>query len=94
MRLLPARFLAGSLAKAGRLGRSGMIYLHPWELDPGQPTLPMSTFSRFRHRVNLSRTEDKLVRLLTAFRFSDVRSLQDDLLRTGEFFVYGPEHRT
>jgi hypothetical protein len=70
-----------------------MIYLHPWELDPDQPVLPMSALSRFRHRVNLSRTEDKLIRLLRAFRFSDVRSLQDELLRTGESFVYGPEHK-
>ncbi len=94
LRLLPGRFLAGALKKADRLGRPGMIYLHPWELDPGQPVLPMSALSRFRHRVNLSRTEAKLIRLLRAFRFGDVRSLQDELLRTGESFVYGPEHKS
>jgi len=93
LRLLPVRILVSSLKNADRLGRPGMIYLHPWELDPGQPTLPMSALSRFRHRVNLSRTENKLARLLGEFRFSDVRAIQPDLLKTSESFVYGRGHQ-
>jgi polysaccharide deacetylase family protein (PEP-CTERM system associated) len=67
LRLLPT----GAVARALR-GRDepGMVYLHPWELDPGQPPLPMSRLSRWRHRVNLHRTEAKLDRLLRRFPFA------------------------
>ena len=82
LRLFPVALVAHALRAAGRRtsaspGRprpGGMIYLHPWELDPGQPVLPMGRLGTFRHRVGLARTEAKLRRLLRAFRFGDVRS--------------------
>lgn len=46
-----------------------MIYVHPWELDPDQPRLPIGRLAHWRHRVNLHTTADKLERLLTEFRF-------------------------
>jgi polysaccharide deacetylase family protein (PEP-CTERM system associated) len=46
----------------------GIFYTHPWEIDPGQPRIPVaSRLSRFRHYVNLSKTEAKLRRLLRDF---------------------------
>lgn len=49
-------------------GRPFVFYLHPWELDPQQPRLNAgSRLQRFRHYVNLSTTEAKLVRLLEKF---------------------------
>jgi polysaccharide deacetylase family protein (PEP-CTERM system associated) len=74
LRLLPVGLLAGALSKAGAAGVPGMVYLHPWELDPQQPVLPMNRLSRFRHRVNLGRTESKLRCLMSQFVFADVRS--------------------
>ncbi len=60
--------------------RPFVFYVHPWEIDPDQPRLRAgSWFSRFRHYVNLSRTEQKLDRLLSEFRFAplcDVLSVQ------------------
>ena len=54
----------------GRHGRPFMFYVHPWEVDPGQPRLPVgSRLSRFRHYVNLKNTEQKLERLLSHFKF-------------------------
>ena len=73
LRLLPVGLLARALRAAQRRGQPGMIYLHPWEFDPGQPVLPMSPLSRWRHRVNLERTERKLEWLLGRFDFSAVR---------------------
>jgi polysaccharide deacetylase family protein (PEP-CTERM system associated) len=53
--------------------RPFMFYVHPWELDPGQPRLRAgSRLSRWRHRVNLATTERKLDRLLSQFRFAPV----------------------
>jgi len=75
LRLLPAPLLAAGLRGAERRGAAGMIYLHPWELDPRQPVLPMSRLSRWRHRVNLRRTRDKLDYLCRRFHFGEAQSL-------------------
>lgn len=94
LRLLPIRVLAAALSRAQKAdageGHSGgaapgMIYLHPWELDPGQPVVPMGRLTRWRHRVNLARTESKLRWLLGRFAFTDVRSRLDDLAPLPDF---------
>jgi polysaccharide deacetylase family protein (PEP-CTERM system associated) len=73
LRLLPVRLVGAALNKAARGGHQGMIYLHPWEFDPGQPVLPMGRLGTWRHRVNLHRTADKLAWLLHRHRFTSVR---------------------
>ncbi|MEW5803001.1 MAG: XrtA system polysaccharide deacetylase [bacterium] len=50
--------------------RPAVIYLHPWELDPDQPRLSIGPVNRFRHYVNLHKTEKKLAQLLQDFRFA------------------------
>jgi polysaccharide deacetylase family protein (PEP-CTERM system associated) len=79
LRLLPVGLVTCALRRAERAGRSGMIYVHPWELDPGQPVLPMSRMSRWRHRVGLAHTDRKLRRLLRQFAFHPVRDLLPSL---------------
>lgn len=49
-----------------------VVYLHPWEIDPDQPRLPASPGNRFRHYLNLHRTESRLRQLLEEFRFEAV----------------------
>lgn len=50
-----------------------MFYVHPWELDPDQPRLSIdSRISRFRHYINLHKTERKLERLLKEFHFGPI----------------------
>jgi len=47
-----------------------IFYMHPWEIDPQQPRVPGPGLkTRFRHYVNLHRTEDRLARLLGDFRW-------------------------
>jgi polysaccharide deacetylase family protein (PEP-CTERM system associated) len=47
-----------------------VFYLHPWELDPGQPMQSnISTKTRFRHYLNLHKTEGRLKRLLQDFNW-------------------------
>jgi len=53
-------------------GRAVVFYLHPWEVDPGQPRLTAPWLSRFRHYRNLHLTERRLRRLLTDFRFDTI----------------------
>jgi polysaccharide deacetylase family protein (PEP-CTERM system associated) len=59
-----------------------MFYVHPWEVDPLQPRLPGSALSRFRHYVNLDRTEAKLRRLLRDFRFASFSDVVTDFNAT------------
>jgi len=91
LRLLPVRVVGMALRSAARAGRAGMLYLHPWELDPDQPDLPMSRLSRWRHRVGLRRTEAKLRWLLGRFRFSGVRERLEALTAAAgdTRYVYG-----
>ena len=53
----------------GTGARPVIFYVHPWEVDPDQPRLPGSRTNRFRHYLNLSRTEDRLERLLGRLPF-------------------------
>jgi len=72
-RLLPLAVTRAALARLERKGRPGALYLHPWELDPEQPRCPAPAFARFRHYLNLSRTEPRLDALLARFRFAPMR---------------------
>lgn len=45
------------------------FYMHPWEIDPGQPRVEVGAKSRFRHYHNLDKFEPRLRALLTQFRF-------------------------
>jgi len=76
-RLLPLRWTVRALSRINRTaGEPFIFYVHPWELDPGQPRLrAASRVSRFRHYVNLAKTERKLQRLLRAFRFGPLRDV-------------------
>jgi polysaccharide deacetylase family protein (PEP-CTERM system associated) len=48
--------------------QAAVFYFHPWEIDPEQPRVRgVDAKSRFRHYVNLSRTEGRIRRLLGDF---------------------------
>jgi hypothetical protein len=54
-------------------GQPAIFYFHPWEIDPAQPRVPGVGFkTRFRHYVNLHRTEARLAQLLRDFRWERV----------------------
>jgi polysaccharide deacetylase family protein (PEP-CTERM system associated) len=55
--------------------RPVMFYLHPWELDTGQPRPPMAWRHRFRHYVGVETETTKLSRLLNRFRFGTARDV-------------------
>ncbi len=73
-RLAPYRLSRWALRRVNRIdGRSAIFYLHPWEIDPGQPRIAGTSLkTRFRHYVNLDKTEARLGRLLRDFRWGRV----------------------
>jgi len=66
-RLYPYALTRAGLATITRESLPVIFYLHPWEIDPGQPRINASLRSRFRHYTNLGRCEARLARLLTHF---------------------------
>lgn len=50
--------------------RPVVFYLHPREIDPAQPRLPMSAKRNFMTYVGLKTTEPKMRKLFTEFRFT------------------------
>jgi polysaccharide deacetylase family protein (PEP-CTERM system associated) len=73
-RLLPFWVTRAGLKQINeRRGLPFTFYLHPWELDPGQPRFKVSALSRFRHYTNLARCEGRLRRLLREFEFTSMR---------------------
>jgi hypothetical protein len=86
-RLLPYWLTRAGLRKLNHsLSQSFIFYLHPWEIDPGQPRVPTRLRSRLRHYTNLARTEGRLRRLLGEFRFAPVR----DVLRGQHLLEVAP----
>ncbi len=70
-RLLPYALSRRGLRQINeRNARPFTFYLHPWEIDPGQPRIRVGALSRFRHYTNLARCEARLRRLLGEFRFA------------------------
>lgn len=54
-------------------GRPAIFYFHPWEIDPDQPRVKLSWQKTFRHYFNLTKTFNRLDRLLSDFEFTSVR---------------------
>jgi polysaccharide deacetylase family protein (PEP-CTERM system associated) len=80
-RLLPYWFTHWAIRHLNQVeGKPAIMYLHPWEIDPDQPRLPVGRLANLRHTVNVGSTESKLRRLLRDFRFAPVR---DVLLASG-----------
>ncbi len=53
-----------------------VFYCHPWEIDVDQPRIPgINARTRFRHYVNIGRTEKRLKRLMADFRWGRMDSL-------------------
>jgi hypothetical protein len=75
-RLLPyAAIRAGLRWINGRERQPGIVYLHPWELDPQHPDLPLRGLGRRRHYLNIKGTAGKLERMLRDFAFGAARDV-------------------
>jgi len=75
-RLLPYGLTKGGIAAANRRGQPAVFYMHPWEIDPGQPRIEAApALSRFRHYTNLHRFEARLRRLMGQFRFGTMSTV-------------------
>jgi polysaccharide deacetylase family protein (PEP-CTERM system associated) len=76
LRLLPYQYIRQGLrAWEKEMQSPAMLYLHPWEIDPYQPYIPLSLQSKIRQTWGTATMEDKLRNLLEQFRFAPVRDV-------------------
>jgi polysaccharide deacetylase family protein (PEP-CTERM system associated) len=58
-----------------KYGEPVVVYLHPWEIDTGQPRIHAGLKSRLRHYTNIGKMEGRLTALLRSRRFRSFREL-------------------
>lgn len=94
LRLLPYPFIQWGIRQINeKEGQPAIIYLHPWEIDPSQPKVRGSWRSRFRHYINLDKTESRLKLLLDEFRFGTLQMLMQQMERGSENQIAAKEEK-
>ena len=88
LRLLPGAWMRQAVRQRVQRGAPVMLYVHPWELDPDQPTPKVGALARWRHRVNLRTTEEKLDRLLREFEFDTAYNVVRQVARQRELVEF------
>ena len=75
-RMLPYAWTKWGINRVNVAERAPVIfYLHPWEIDPEQPRIPVGPTTRLRHYSGLRRTTGRLQRLMRDFRFDTIASV-------------------
>jgi polysaccharide deacetylase family protein (PEP-CTERM system associated) len=77
LRQLPYALVHRAFTQYGSRGAPAMFYVHPWEIDAGQPRFDVKLISRLRHYRNLDSMLARLDRLLGDFRFTSVERALD-----------------
>ncbi len=66
-RLFPFTVFKAGLQYILNKEKAYLFYIHPWEVDPGQPRVNASSFFEFRHYINLNKTYPRLIMLIKKF---------------------------
>lgn len=80
LRLLPVKIIQQGIATINERERQpAVLYFHPWEIDPDQPRIKAGLKSRFRHYLNLDKTEGKISYLFEKVDFLPMNAVFDKL---------------
>lgn len=74
LRLFPWRLIARKARAVNDDGRPVIYYVHPREIDPHHPRLPMGAVRRFKSYVNLSTTAGKLEAIMRSQRLTTFKA--------------------
>jgi polysaccharide deacetylase family protein (PEP-CTERM system associated) len=79
-RLFPYQLFKRGINRINKVEKQPAIfYFHPWEIDPKQPVQDVGWKTRIRHYTNLHKTEDRLKRLLSDFKWGRVSDVIRDI---------------
>jgi len=84
LRAAPASLIRWGIERLRNDSRPLITYLHPREIDPHHPRLPLPLTRRFKSYVNLRTTEPKLRWLVSEYRFRPMRELAERSLNSPE----------
>jgi polysaccharide deacetylase family protein (PEP-CTERM system associated) len=77
-RMLPYPLFRRGVRRILDKGVPYVFYIHPWEIDPGQPRVKGLKWQHaFRHYVNLAACEGRWAQLLRDFQWTTVQDLLD-----------------
>ena len=74
LRQFPLSIIRRAFREASSRSEPATFYIHPWEIDPGQPRLPVSVLNRIRHYRGLDSTLGRIDTLLEEFAFATIAS--------------------
>ena len=74
LRQFPLSIIRRAFREASARTEPATFYIHPWEIDPRQPRLPVSVLNRIRHYRGLESTLDRIDTLLEEFTFATIAS--------------------
>lgn len=77
LRIFPYAAIRRMARRVEREGRPVIFYVHPREIDPDHPRLPMNLRRRFKSYVGLRTTQGKLARILADFPLTTFREYLD-----------------
>ena len=72
LRHFPLAVIRRAFRQASDRGESTTFYIHPWEIDDGQPRLPVSVLNRIRHYRGLDGALARIDQLLGEFSFGSI----------------------
>ena len=72
LRHFPLGVIRRAFREASERREATTFYVHPWEVDDGQPRLPVSALNRVRHYRHLDETLGRIDRLLAEFSFGTI----------------------
>lgn len=74
LRQFPLAVTRQAFRDASAQGVPATFYIHPWEIDPEQPRLPVSPLNRIRHYRGLDSALGRIEHLLDEFTFDTIAS--------------------
>ena len=74
-RIYPYTFTRRAFRSINAQGKPFVFYLHPWELDPEHPRIPLPRRVALTHYFNLQATERRLKQLLRDFAFAPMKEV-------------------
>lgn len=76
LRIYPGGFSRWAVRRLNQRERMpAIVYVHPWEVDPGQPRIRANWPRRLRHYWGLNTTTRKLRDLMEHYRFGPIRQV-------------------
>jgi polysaccharide deacetylase family protein (PEP-CTERM system associated) len=75
LRIFPYALTRLAFRSINRSGQPAVFYIHPWELDPDHPRIPLPRRIALTHYANLKSAQGRVSRLLRDFSFAPMKDV-------------------